>query len=109
MPGQRDGTILTLNTGSSSVKFALYRMEGAAERLGRGSLERIGLGGGAFRAEPGGGEAPFSRTLELPDHDAALAVLFDWLRGRLGGRPLAAAGHRVVMGGPRLTRPQRVT
>ncbi len=109
MSEQRAGLVLTLNAGSSSLKFALYRLGGAEDLLARGNLERIGLEGGTFRAEGGQGEQLVAREAALPDHGAALTVLLDWLSGPLKGQGLTAVGHRVVQGGPHFTQPQRIT
>src|SRR5579884_4176527 len=109
MPEQRERTLLVLNTGSSSVKFALYRLGGGEELLVSGAVDRIGLDGGVFRVEPGTAGTAGKRSLDLADHDAALKELFGWLAEEPAGRGLSAIGHRVVMGGPELTRPVRIT
>ena len=103
-----DGLILTINCGSSSLKAALFRAGGAEALVARGQLDRIGLRGGRFRAEDDQGNSLTDRALDLPDHQAALHALFDWLRERHGGA-VRAVGHRVVQGGPRYRAPQRVT
>jgi len=97
-------TILVLNAGSSSLKFALFEATAASEpvlRL-RGQIEGIGRAP-RFGLEAGGDGVPYpsaDAVAALADHDGALAVLLDWLdRAAAGGR-LAAAGHRVVHGGP---------
>jgi len=101
-------TILTLNAGSSSIKFALYRMEGREQRSASGMIDRIGLPDGRFRAM-NDRETLVDEPGSFPDHEAALAVLFAWLRSISGGIVVSAIGHRVVQGGPRLTRPAQVT
>jgi acetate kinase len=99
-------TVLVLNAGSSSLKFALFDAPGAAGhdpalRL-RGEIEGIGRAP-RFRLAAGGEDVPAPPGEEIAavaDHDGALAVLLDWLdRATAGGR-LIAAGHRVVHGGP---------
>jgi acetate kinase len=107
MDDPTEHVILTLNSGSSSVKFALYRIGRTETLLVRGSLERIGLADGRFRAE-GDGVSRVDRSLALPDHAAALTVLLDWLRAQFPA-PLAAVGHRVVQGGLKLTEPCIIT
>ena len=94
--------ILTLNSGSSSLKFALIAAEA---RLVYGSLDRIGVRGSTFRVRTAGGEQT-REDGDLPDHDAALARLFAWLART--PHTLAAAGHRLVYGGREHTRPQRI-
>ncbi|MCI0459920.1 MAG: acetate kinase [Gemmataceae bacterium] len=109
MSEPRASLVLTLNAGSSSLKFALYRLGAAEDLLARGNLERIGLDGGTFRAQGGNGEQLAARETSLPDHAAALAVLLDWLSGSLQGQGLTAVGHRVVQGGPHFTQPHAIT
>lgn len=101
--------ILTLNSGSSSLKFALYRMDAGEALLVTGSLERIGLSEGTFQARDGQRQRLIDECIPLADHVAALQRLFDWLRGHLQNEPLAAAGHRIVHGGATFTRPQGIT
>jgi len=97
--------ILTINSGSSSIKFSVY---GAPERLlVKGVLERIGLPEGAFRAWDAAGAVIRSGHIRFPDHSAALNELTGWLKTRPEGMSLSAVGHRVVHGGM-VTSPQRI-
>src|SRR5262249_30194134 len=107
MSKQGEGLILTLNSGSSSVKFALYRTGTTEELTVAGSLDRIGLDEGRFRAERGR-DVLTDQALALPNHEAALTVLFRWLQDQ-PSLAVTAIGHRVVQGGPQHTRPQRIT
>ncbi|NJC72445.1 acetate kinase [Planosporangium thailandense] len=75
--------ILVLNSGSSSLKYALF--DGAA-RVAAGTVERIG--------EPGS---------PTPDHEAAIAQVADQVG--LSTLPLDAIGHRVVHGGAGFQKP----
>ena len=93
--------VLTINTGSSSLKFSLFEVE--SERLLlSGAVERIGLGGGRFHVK-----GAVEEHRDFPNHDAALDRLFEFLRG--GAPELGMAGHRVVYGGRDYTRPHKVT
>lgn len=99
--------ILTINSGSSSLKFALWEMGPPETLLLRGAIDRIGLPGGTLRVQqPGAGSE--QSPVETSDHDAAIQVLFDWLRSEPGPTALDAVGHRVVHGGSRFTRPARI-
>src|SRR5438067_13311135 len=98
MPEQSEGVILTLNSGSSSVKFALYRMGAAEELAVGGGLERIGLGDGQFRAKRDH-DVLADQSLPMPNHEAALTVLLGWLHEQWSGPAVTAVGHRVVQGG----------
>src|ERR687883_1780492 len=99
--GQR---LLTINTGSSSLKAALYRMsEGAKETLElRAEASRIGDRGGGLRLADARGETLDESHDGLPDHATALDALLSRLRDRgLDRDDLAAVGHRIVHGGGR--------
>jgi acetate kinase len=100
-------SILCLNGGSSSLKFAVYRMAGTAEeRLYAGAIEAIGAPGG--RAWLRAGDKVLSNESgAYADHTEATRTMFAALRGQ-GVSELAAAGHRVVHGGPLFTQPRRV-
>ena len=99
--------ILTINGGSSSIKFALFEAGGQARRVLAGRIEGVGLPEGSFTVK-GPGEN-FSRKVAAPDHHAAVGLLMDWVQGRVERRELVAVGHRVVHGGPRYWKPQRIT
>jgi acetate kinase len=51
----------------------------------------------------------FLRLVTAPDHKAAVDVLMDWIEERSGRDALTAVGHRVVHGGPKYSKPQRIT
>jgi acetate kinase len=96
------GVVLVLNSGSSSVKFALL-VPASGERLMSGLGERLGTGEASVRIEWSGGAAT---TEQLPGgtHHAVVSLLLDRLAtsGYTGGR-LLGAGHRVVHGGERFS------
>jgi len=98
--------ILTINGGSSSIKFALFEADQRLRRTLDGSIERIGLPDATFAVK---GSESFSRKLAVPNHTAAVNVLMDWIEKRSGPDALTAVGHRVVHGGPRYFEPQRIT
>jgi acetate kinase len=101
--------LLTINTGSSSLKAGLYVM-GPPETLDLAAeIDRIGLGGGRFRLRDGRGGSLLDREADRPDHAAALGALFAWLSDQGLDRDLVAVGHRIVHGGGRYHEPQRVT
>lgn len=83
------GTVLVLNSGSSSLKYQLIR-PGSGESLAHGIVERIGDEGG------------------VPDHEAALRAVFDLIvrdGHDVDDLGLMAVGHRVVHGGSKFYRP----
>ena len=100
--------ILTINSGSSSVKFSLYETGDRQARVLSGALERIGLSAGLFHARGASGETLIEEHPPLPDHDSALEILLQWLP-RHAPNDLAAVGHRLVYGGREHTKPACVT
>jgi acetate kinase len=100
--------VLVINGGSSSLKFAVYVVGPKEALLLSGAAERIGLRGGRFLARDAAGATLVEEHGDLPDHDAALKKLLDWLHQRADGRP-EMIGHRVVHGGPHYNEPQLIT
>ena len=101
--------ILTINGGSSSIKFALFEAGDSLLRILEGGIDRIGLPEATFRMK---GETPadnFSRLVTAPDHTVAVGALMDWIEERSGRDALTAVGHRVVDGGPKYSKPERIT
>jgi len=101
--------ILTINGGSSSIKFALFEAGDTLRRILDGGIERIGLPEATFRVKGSDQADNFSRSVKAPDHTMAVGLLMDWIEQRSGRDALAAVGHRVVHGGPKYYKPQRIT
>lgn len=101
--------ILTVNSGSSSIKFALYEAGDTTRRILRGRLDRIGLEQATFAVKGLNQADDFSRLVAAPDHARAVALLMDWIEERIDPGALTAVGHRVVHGGPKYRAPQRIT
>lgn len=100
-------TILCLNGGSSSLKFAVYRTsDKTEERIFSGAIEGIGqtLGKAWLRS---GDQALQDESGKFPDHTAAVRVMFAALKEQ-EVKELVAAGHRIVHGGPKFTLPQLI-
>src|SRR5262245_28307132 len=100
--------ILCLNSGSSSLKFALYRVrEGEDTALVEGAVERIGLPNGrlSFHSQALGLPREDLRTFH--DHQAAVQAAFDTLE-RLQLPTPEAVGHRIVHGGADHIAPEAV-
>lgn len=94
-------TILVINSGSSSIKFALYPAEPGAALM-RGRIGGIGRAPD-FVVRDGTGTLLAEDGLESIDpgagHGELMHAILDWLRDHSDGRKLVAAGHRVVHGG----------
>jgi acetate kinase len=89
--------LLIINSGSSSVKFAIYRLE---DLVVTGKMD-----GARLRAHGPGGNILADEPLDLGDRETATGILFDWLRtgGYLDG--VGGVGYRIVHGGPNHTEP----
>jgi len=99
--------ILTINGGSSSVKFALFAVGSPLVRIMTGKFDRIGSVEAELSATTPDGGTPRRRRMPLPNHAACIPPLVQLVaEARVAVR---AVGHRVVHGGPRLHAPQRVT
>jgi len=100
--------ILTINGGSSSIKFVLYRSGEPPERRLYGKIDRIGLSGTNLTFNDPTGNQQDSRSLAASDHKSAANSLFDWLEEQDGFASVRAVGHRVVHG-MKHTAPELVT
>ena len=101
--------LLTLNAGSSSVKFAVYEIAGDTLTLQlRGQIAGIGAAP-RLEAKDAQGQALTFTASTIADHRAALAHLLGWLKQTGHGEGLAGAGHRVVHGGTDFTEHCRLT
>ena len=101
--------ILTINRGSSSIKFALFEAGDSLRRILEGGIERIGLPEATLRVKGLNPADNFSRLVTAPNHTVAVSALMDWIEERCGLDALTAVGHRVVHGGPKYSTPRRIT
>jgi acetate kinase len=101
--------ILTLNAGSSSLKFAAFEFADGSHLslLASGEIEGLGaVAKGEVKTARGEKtELGFDRSHGRADHHAAMTAILDWLRKSGQDRSVAAVGHRVVHGGPDLVEP----
>ena len=104
--------VLTLNAGSSSIKFSLFELAGAGDfkLSAKGEIEEIECASPHFFAVDAQGAALIDRKWDRPVGFAELlGTVIEWVEMHLGQSGLIAIGHRVVHGGPRHDRPERVT
>ncbi|RWO66890.1 MAG: acetate/propionate family kinase [Mesorhizobium sp.] len=103
-------SILALNAGSSSIKFALYDLVSsqALQLVSRGTLD---LGDTpTLRAKAADGTVQCDRQLATDGpRDAAIGEMLNWVQGEIGERNLLCAGHRIVHGGSEFIEPVRLT
>ena len=100
--------ILTINGGSSSIKFALYHVGDPLKRVIHGKVDRIGLSGTNLTFHDADGKLQPSRKLAVRGHKSAANSLIDWLEARPEFASVQAVGHRVVHG-MKHTEPEIVT
>jgi acetate kinase len=101
--------ILTLNAGSSSLKFALFDIANAAVHLSvKGEAEKLDATP-HFIAEDADGESVADESWLGASFDMVIGKILDWATSHLGRDRLAAVGHRMVHGGPDHAAPERVT
>lgn len=95
-------TILTINAGSSSLKFCAYHMEAPSDPVVSGQVERLGADARLVRK----GQPP--EPLGQVDHAGALDRILRFLRDDTLLRDVTMVGHRIVHGGPEFTGPVRL-
>ena len=100
-------SVLTVNGGSSSIKFALFEADNVPRRILGGRIEGIGLREGSFKVKGSDPSDNFDKRVAAPDRTAAVNLLMDWVNARI--ETLSCVGHRVVHGGPKYWEPQCIT
>src|SRR5271168_1039716 len=100
--------VLTINAGSSSIRFAIFEASRPPRRLLQGKMERIGSGEASLTIDHGVGDGPVHIKVPIKDRGKAIDFLMDWLESQPLFKTLDGAGHRVVHGMLH-TRPERVT
>ena len=105
------GLILTLNAGSSSVKFAAFAHEAAGlESLATGQIEGLGAKATFLARSVSGATSQyaFDESGGRVDHRVAVAAILRWLGEARFDRDVVAVGHRIVHGGPDFAEPTRI-
>jgi acetate kinase len=101
-------SVLTINAGSSSIRFAFYGSGSDPAKLEYGKIERIGESGAAFEVSAGRGKTSSRVAVEAGSFRAAVDSLVRWLESQPRFAEVTAVGHRVVHGMTH-SRPARVT
>src|SRR6218665_482987 len=104
--------VVSLNSGSSSIKFALFTLTatGAPELSAGGKIEKIGIEP-SLAARRADGTILIERSWRdgaALTHADLLKDLFDWAIDHLEDREGVGIGHRVVHGGVRYAAPRLV-
>ena len=100
--------ILTINGGSSTIKFALFEAGDSLRRMLDGKVDRVGLSGTNLTFKDSAGKSQVSRAIDTDDRGSAVVFLLDWLETQQVFASLKAGGHRVVHGMTH-SDPERVT
>lgn len=108
-------TLLTLNAGSSSLKFALFEVSPSLAETPALSGQIEGIGINAMLHAKAADGSRYAEAIARPDndsleahHEQALDALLGWLRGHNAQMDIVAAGHRIVHGGPSYSAPMRL-
>jgi acetate kinase len=107
--GHADPTLLTLNAGSSSIKFALFGAAEPHDRKLAGEVERIGSPSATLSAKQAGTVVATDSPLGSGDHAQVALALIRWLSTYVDPKTLKGIGHRVVHGGLKVDNHQRIT
>src|SRR5271165_4947270 len=99
-------SLLTINGGSSSIRFGLYDEGEPSRRLLDGKVDRVGLAGTNLTFKDSTGQSQDSLT--IASHRSAVAFLLDWLESQQVFASVEAVGHRVVHGMTH-SEPERIT
>jgi len=91
-------SLLTINGGSSSIRFAVYEAGDSLRRQLDGKIDRIGVSGTSLAVRDATGTPQVSRRLGAADHGTAVGVLLEWLEAQPLFASVHAVGHRVVHG-----------
>ncbi len=101
-------SLLTINGGSSSIRFALFDWGEPLRRLLDGKVDRIGLSGTNLAFKEAAGQSQNSHPIDASDRRSAVGFLLDWLETQPVFASVKAVGHRVVHGMTH-SEPERVT
>lgn len=105
----KDSLVLAINSGSSSLKVGVYcNRDGDVSARVSGSVSGVGHTDGRLKLEDTDGKTLLDRQYTSPSQREALGEMMRALKGVSAGE-ITAVGHRVVHGGPHLTKHQRIT
>jgi len=91
-------SILTINGGSSSIKFALYEIDNTLTQLLCGEIENIGTSNTRLSFDNSNSDQKSSISIDADDYDNAAIFLIDWLEKQGYFVSVSAIGHRIVHG-----------
>jgi acetate kinase len=101
--------IFCINSGSSSMKFAMYLFDTSEKLIFEGAVERIGLSGGWLWLKDGQGKRLVDKHADFSDHKAAVKAMFTTVIEEQHLPAPDGVGHRLAHGGPKHMAPEIVT
>jgi acetate kinase len=101
-------SVLAINGGSSSIRFAVYATDAGQPVRLAGKVDRIGLRGTRLQVSLPAGKTPVALRLPRGDHRRAADFLLGWLETQPVFASVRAVGHRVVHGMQHIA-PERIT
>ncbi len=101
-------SVLAINGGSSSIRFALFDYRDTHRVLLRGKVDRVGARGTVLTATEAAGRPLATPKIDAVDHRSVVSQLLDWLDAQPVIASVVAVGHRVVQGMAH-SEPERVT
>ncbi|HTI71161.1 MAG TPA: acetate/propionate family kinase [Candidatus Limnocylindria bacterium] len=104
----KSSCVLTINGGSSSIRFGIFEMGKEPLRRLTGKISGIGSRHSSFSHSDGREAGPISHRIAASDHRHAALFLLDWLETQPLFGSVSAVGHRVVHGVKR-SEPARIT
>jgi len=102
-------SVLTINAGSSSIKFALFDAVSSPTLQLNGEIERVGQPGSTIKWKARDDSNSQRRPVEGTNREGSLAPLMQLLKQQIGFDSIHGVGHRIVHGGPDYAEPQAVT
>ena len=90
--------VLTINGGSSTIRFAVFEVSRPPRRLLQGKMERIGGSDPSLAIDRGDGRSPTRIKVKIKRGAAAIGFLVDWLESQPLFETVEGVGHRVVHG-----------
>jgi acetate kinase len=105
----RDLNLLTINSGSSSLKLGCYRIGKTETHMMAATVNEIGSSTSRIRISDLHNNTSIDRERRIPDHGTALHTVLEWTKLQSSSSNVDGIGHRVVIGDRRCLQPQLIT
>lgn len=94
----KNESILTINGGSSSIKFSIYKIEDSLTLMLNGQIKDIGKPKAELSFKNALNEQNNAIKIQAKNHNEAALFLIDWLEKQTAFNNVKAIGHRIVHG-----------